>query len=128
MIDYETKETFDYGAVNDGDRIKYVGEITEMTKSGEIYVLELDNGVLEAYTDEEGFNLNENVLVTIKFGNNITNWDENTYYVQKIPTIAGSLALVIGVFGLVFAIGGVVTKKRSIEDLIRFTVQPTVEP
>lgn len=128
MIDYETEESFDLNAVNRGDTIKYVGEITDITESGGIYLLELDNGVLEAYTDEEGFNRNENVLVTIEFGNNITNWDENAYYIQKIPSAEGYFGLVLAISGFVVLTAGVVTKKETIEDLIRFTIQSAVEP
>ena len=79
MLAYETKDTFDIENIKGNETVKYVGEITDITQSGEIYVLELDEGVLQAYTRDENFKSHDNVVVTIEFGSNATNWDENSY-------------------------------------------------
>jgi hypothetical protein len=123
MIGYETSETFRMEELKGGETIMYVGEITEITEFGEIFVLELDDGALNAYTREDEFQENEMVLVTIDFGDNVTNWDENDYTVQKIPTIGGSFGLVVLIIGLVVMIAGLVTRKRTVEELMKFSVQ-----
>lgn len=127
MVGYETKETFRMKEVKAGDVIRYVGEITDITEFGDINVLELDNGVLEVYTEEEDFHENEKVLVTIEFGENTTNWGENTYRVQKIPTLEGSFGAVIFLFGLVVMAAGIAARKRMVEELVQISVQPAVQ-
>jgi hypothetical protein len=128
MIGYETSETFRMEDVKGGETVMYVGEITAITEYGEIFVLELDYGALVAYTGEEDFEENEMVLVTIDFGDNVTNWDENDYTVQKIPTIGGSFGLVVLIIGLVVTIAGLVTRKRTVEELMKFSVQSVPSP
>ncbi|UCE75348.1 MAG: hypothetical protein JSV56_06520 [Methanomassiliicoccales archaeon] len=127
LIDYETKDTFVMEEVKGGETKRYVGEITEITELADIYVLELDNGVLEAFTKEKNFELDEKVLVTITFGENASNWDENTYQVQKIPTLGGSLGFVIFILGLILLIAGLVKKKHTMEELFNFSVSPATQ-
>jgi hypothetical protein len=123
LVDYETQDTFRLEDVKGKDTKRYVGEITEVTEFGEVYILELDDGVLEAYTREKDFELNDNVLVTIEFGENTTNWDENTYRVQKIPTLEGSLGAIFLIFGSVILLFGIVTRKKKLAELVKFTVE-----
>ncbi|MEE9151452.1 MAG: hypothetical protein V3U20_06440 [Thermoplasmata archaeon] len=127
MVGFETKDTFSMEDVMGGETIRYVGEITSIDESGEIFVLELDNGEIEAYTKEEDFELKEKVFVTIKFGNNVTNWDENNYEVQKMPTIGGSLGAIFSIFGSVLLIVGIATRKRKLIELVKFTAEPPAQ-
>jgi hypothetical protein len=123
LIGYETSETFHMEELKGGEKVTYVGEITAITEYGKMFVLELDYGTLVAYTEEEDFKENEMVLVTIKFGDNVTNWDDNDYIVQKIPTVGGSFGLIILIVGLVIMIAGLVTRKKTVEELMKFSVQ-----
>lgn len=124
MIAYETKGTFDIANIKGNETVKYVGEITEITQSGEIYVLELDEGVLLAYTKDENFESNDNVVVTIEFGSNATNWDENSYTVEKIPTSFGILGALIFLLGIIIMSAGMRAKKLTVEDVVEFKVEP----
>lgn len=117
MVGFETKDTFEMDEIKGGETVRYVGEITEKTKFGDVYVLELDNGVLEVYTDDEEFNINERVLVIIEYGDDTANWDENTYSVKKVPTIEGLIGLIMGILGIVVLVLGIIAKKTKIEDL-----------
>jgi hypothetical protein len=127
VIGFETSDSFDINDVKKGDSVRYVGYITDITQIGEIYVLILDDGSLDAYTKEEGFKTQDKVVVTITFGENATNYDENTYLVQKIPTVGGTLGAV-GIFiGLVLMVIGIATKKRTVEDVVKFTIEPAPE-
>lgn len=124
MIAYETKDTFDIEDIKGNETVKYVGEITQVTQSGEIYVLELDEGILQAYTRDENFESNDNVVVTIEFGGNATNWDENSYIVEKIPTSFGILGALIFLLGIVVMSAGIISKKLTVEDVVQFKVEP----
>jgi hypothetical protein len=124
MIAYETKDTFDITDIKGNETVKYVGEITKITQSGEIYVLELDEGVLQAYTRDENFESHDNVVVTIDFGRNATNWDENSYIVDKIPTSFGILGALIFLLGIVVMSVGIIAKKLTVEDVVQFKVEP----
>jgi hypothetical protein len=128
MIAYETKDTFEIEDIKGNETVKYVGEITEITQSGEIYVLELDEGVLLVYTRDEEFEPNDNVVVTIKFGSNATNWDENSYTVEKIPTSFGILGAIIFLLGIVIMSAGTMAKKLTVEDVVQFKVEPAPSP
>lgn len=127
MIGYENKDTFHIKEVEGGETLRYVGEITEINESGEYFVLDLDNGVLDAYTKEEGFEPNEKVFVTIEFGENATNWNENSYQVEKIPTLGGTLGMLIVVFSFIIIIVGIVSRKKTLEELVKFCSQPGVQ-
>jgi hypothetical protein len=128
LISYETKDTFDIEEIEGNETVKYVGEITEITQSGEIYVLELDEGVLQAYTRDESFESNDNVVVTIEFGSNATNWDENSYTVEKIPTSFGILGALLFLLGIVVMSAGFIAKKLTVEDVVQFKVEPAPSP
>jgi hypothetical protein len=128
VIAYETKDTFDIEEIKGNETVKYVGEITGISQSGEIYVLELDEGVLQAYTRDENFESHDNVVVTIKFGTNATNWDENSYTVDKIPTSFGILGAIISLLGIVVMSAGIMTKKLTVEDVVQFKVEPAPSP
>lgn len=127
MIGYETKDTFQFEDVKGGETLRYVGEITEINESGEYFIMELDNGELDAYTKEEGYELNEMVFVTIEFGENATNWNENTYQVEKIPTLVGTLGMLIFVFSCIIIIFGIASRKKTLEELVKFSTQPGVQ-
>lgn len=127
VIGYETTDSFDIDDVKKGDTVRYVGEITDITQVGEIFVLVLDDGSLDVYTKEEGFETQDQVVVTVMFGTNATNYDENTYLVQKIPTLEGSIGAVAIFTGLVFMVIGIRTKKLTIEDVVKFTIGPAPE-
>jgi predicted RNA-binding Zn-ribbon protein involved in translation (DUF1610 family) len=125
---YETKDTFDIENIKGAETVKYVGEITEITQSGEIYVLELDEGALHAYTRDENFEPNDNVVVIIKFGENVTSWDENSYTVEKIPTSLGILGALVFLLGIVVMSAGFIAKKLTVEDVVQFKVEPAPSP
>jgi len=127
MIGYETEDTFHIEDVEGEETLRYVGEITDMNESGEYFILELDNGALDAYTKEEGFELNEKVFVTIEFGENATNWDENSYQVEKVPTLVGTLGMLIVVFSFIIIIVGFASRKKTLEELVKFSAQPGVQ-
>lgn len=124
MIAYETKDTFDIEEIKGNETVKYVGEITEISQSGEIYALELDGGALQAYTRDENFEPNDIVVVIIKFGGNATNWDENSYTVEKIPTSLGILGALFFLLGIVVMSAGFIAKKLTVEDVVQFKVEP----
>jgi hypothetical protein len=124
LIAYENKDTFDIENIKGDETVKYVGEITEITQSGEIYVLELDEGALQAYTRDDNFEPNDNVVVIVKFGENVTNWDENSYTVEKIPTSLGILGALFFLLGIVVMSAGFMAKKLTVEDVVQFKVEP----
>lgn len=128
MIGYEAKDTFRIEDVKGGKTLRYVGEITEINESGEYFILELDNGVLDVYTKEESFQLNEKVIVTIEFGENATNWDENSYQVEKVPTLIGTLGMLISVFSCIVIIVGIASRKKTLEEMVKFSAQQGVQP
>ena len=55
LLGFETHKTFDMDEVTAKSTIKYVGEVTDIGEFAGIFVLELDNGALEAFTDSENF-------------------------------------------------------------------------
>jgi hypothetical protein len=130
IIGYETKDSFDMEDVKEGETIRYVGSLTNVTAVGGIYVLELDDGILDVYTKEMDFKINDNTLVTVTivFGKNTSNWDENQYHVQKIPTTEGYLGLIVLILGLSVLIAGLVAKKSSLDDLLRINAHRSVQP
>jgi hypothetical protein len=123
VIDYETKDTFRLEDVKGKETKRYVGIITEIAEFGDVHVLEIDNGVLEVFTKVKDFEENDNVLVIIEFGENTSNWEENTYQVQKIPTLEGSLGALILIIGSVIMIIGIVTRKKELIDSVQFTAE-----
>ncbi|UCG67943.1 MAG: zinc ribbon domain-containing protein [Thermoplasmata archaeon] len=127
LIDYETKDTFHIEDVKAKETIRYVGEITNITEIGDVQVLEMDEDVLQVYTKEKDFDLQENVLITIEFGDNTTNWEENIYQVQRIPTFEGSLGAFLFIFGSVVMIVGFATRKRKLLESVKFTLQPAAQ-
>ncbi|UCE37811.1 MAG: zinc ribbon domain-containing protein [Thermoplasmata archaeon] len=127
LIAYETKDSFEISDVKEEKTIRYVGEITAITQTGDIYILELDNGEILVYTKDDTFDKDDNVLITIEFGKNATNWDENSYLVEKIPTLGGSFGVLFIVLGLVVMIAGSITKKLTVEDVVQFKVEPATQ-
>ncbi len=127
IIGFETKNTFHIEEVEGGETLRYVGEITDINESGEYFVLELDNSPLDAYTKEEGFELNEKVFVTIEFGENLMNWDEHSYQVEKVPTLLGTLGMLIVLFSFIIIIVGFTSRKKTLEELVKFSAQPGVQ-
>ena len=128
VVAFETDDTFDINEVEEGDTIRYLGLITDINRSGDIYVLELDSGALEAYTKQNDFEENQRVLVTIEFGSNPTNYDENTYLVQAVPTMEAYMGLVFTFIGLGIVVTGAAAKKQRLEDVIKFETAPPLEP
>ncbi len=128
VLGFETKDTYNIEDVKGGETVRYAGSLTNITEVGGIYVLELDDGAVEVYTKNKDFNLNDHVLVTIIFGNNASNWDENQYHVQRIPTTGGYLGLIVVILGLSIAIAGLVSKKSTLEDILHFNVHHKVQP
>jgi DNA-directed RNA polymerase subunit RPC12/RpoP len=124
LIGFETQDTFDDEDVKADSTIKYVGEITDIGEFAGIYVLELDHGTLEAFSESENFEVNDQVVVTIEYGGNISNWDENTYTVEKIPTMGGIYGALFLFVGLVMCIAGIVTKKADILEAVEFSLKP----
>lgn len=124
QIAYETKGTFDINDLKGNETVRYVGKVTHKTQAGEIYVLELDEGVIQVYTRDESIEAHDTVFVTIKFGANVTRWDENSYTVEKIPTFGGTLGAFIFIVGLIVTIWGLSAKKLTVEDVIHFKVEP----
>jgi len=127
LIAFETEDSFDINEVEEGDTVRYKGSITDIDQSGDIYILELDSGVLEAYTKQDDFKEDQKVLVTIEFGGNVTDYDENTYLVQPFPTLEGMIGLVITFFGLGLCIVGAAAKKQKLEDVIKFESAPPLD-
>jgi hypothetical protein len=127
FIAYETEDTFDINEVGEGDTIRYLGSITDINRSGDIYKLEMDSGVLEAYTKDDDFEEDQKVLVTIEFGSNATNYDENTYLVQALPTMEGYMGLFLTLIGLVIMVAGAAAKKQRLEDVLKFESAPPLE-
>jgi hypothetical protein len=127
FMGYETQETFEMDDVKEDSTIKYVGEITDIGEFAGIYVLELDHGALEAFTDSGNFDLNDQVVVTIEFGGNTSNWDENTYTVEKIPTMGGIYGTLFFFIGLVMCLVGLITKKASLMDAVEFSIKPPTQ-
>ena len=128
FVAYETQDTFDINEVQEGDTIRYVGSITDINRSGDIYKLELDSGALEAYTKQKDFQEDQEVLVTIEFGSNATNYDENTYLVQSVPTMEAYIGLVFTFIGLGIVVAGAGAKKQRLEDILKFETVPPLEP
>lgn len=127
FIAYETEDSFGLDDVEDGDTVRYLGSITQISQSGDIYILELDSGALVAYTKQSDFEEDQEVLVTIQFGSNATNYDENTYLVQTFPTLEGMISLVITFFGLGLGIVGALAKKQRLEEVLKFKTAPPLE-
>lgn len=127
FIAFETDDTFDMADIEDGDTVRYKGSITDINRSGDIYALELDSGVLVAYTKQEDFKEDQVVLVTIEFGGNATNYDENTYLVQSVPTLESDIGLFFTFIGLGVMIAGAATKRQSLEDVLKFESAPPLE-
>ena len=128
VVAFETDDTFDINEVQEGDTVRYVGSITEINRSGNIYKLELYSGALEAYTKQNDFEENQRVLVTIAFGSNATNYDENTYLVQAVPTMEGYLGLIFTFIGLGIVVAGAVARKQRLEEVLKFETAPPLEP
>lgn len=127
LIGFETSETFSMDDAKEESSVKYVGEITDISESAGFYRLELDHGNLAAYTDSEDFEWHDEVFVSIEFGKNLTNWDENTYLVKKVPTIEGALGSLFLVTGSFFTVVGARLKKTSIEEILEFDIQPPIQ-
>ena len=128
VIAYETQDTFDISEVQEGDTVRYVGSITDINRSGDIYILELDSGALEAYTKQNDFEEDQVILVTIEFGSNPTNYDENTYLAQTVPTTEGYIGLFLTFIGLGIVVAGAAAKKQRLEDVLKFETAPPIEP
>lgn len=127
FVGFETEDTIDINEVEEGDTIRYVGSITDINRSGDIYLLELDSGALEAYTKQNDFEEDQVVLVTIEFGSNATNYHENTYLVQAVPTMGGYMGLFFTLIGLGVMTAGAAAKKQRLEDVIKFESAPPLE-
>ncbi len=127
FIAYETEDSFDINEAEEGDTVRYIGSITDINRSGDIYVLEMDSGALEAYTKQNDFEEDQVVLVTIEFGSNATNYDENTYLVQAVPTMEGFMGLFFTILGLGIMAGGAAAKKQRLEDVLKFESAPPLE-
>jgi hypothetical protein len=128
LIGYETKNTFDIEDAEEGDRIRYVGTITSISEYGEWKVIELDYGVLDYYTKDKQFEKNDIVVVGIEFGDNASNWDENEYLeIENVPTLGGLLGLLLLIIGFVVMVAGSALKKRTLEDVLKFQVEPAAE-
>jgi hypothetical protein len=127
LIAFETEDTFDINEVEEGDNVRYKGSITDIDRSGDIYILELDSGVLEAYTKQNDFEEDQKVLVTIEFGSNATNYDENTYLVQPFPTMEGIVGMVFTFIGIGIILVGAGAKKQRLEDVLKFESAPPLE-
>ncbi len=127
IIGFETKDSFAMEDAKSKETLRYVGEISDITETGNIFILELDDGVLVAYTKEKDFELEDRVQVTITFGDNATNWDENSYLVEKIPTSLGFSGTITLFFGLIIISVGAVTKKLTVEDIVQFNIEPRVD-
>lgn len=128
MTAYETQDTFDLSDVSEGETVRYVGTITNISQSGDIYTLELDSGVLDAYTRDDDFQEEQEVLATIEFGSDPSNYDENTYSVQSIPTLEGLIGLFMTLIGFAILIAGFALKKPRVEDVVRFEKAPPLPP
>lgn len=127
LIDFETEDSFEISEVEEGDTVRYMGDITDITRSGDIFILELDSGNLMAYTKDDDFKEDQRVFVTIEFGGNVSNYDENTYMVQPYPTTEGMVGMVFTFVGLGIIAVGVRTKKQRLEDVIKFVRAPPLE-
>jgi hypothetical protein len=124
VMAYETQDTFDIADVSDGETVRYLGTITDINQSGDIYTLELDSGALTAYTKDDGFEEGQEVLVTIEFGGDPANYDDNAYSVQSVPTSEGTIGLFLTLIGFVILVTGLALKKSTVEDIIRFEKAP----
>jgi hypothetical protein len=127
FIAYDTEDTFDINDVKEGDTVRYKGSITDINRSGDIYKLELDSGSLDAYTKQDDFEEDQEVLVTIEFGGNATNYNENTYLVQAVPTMEGDIGLLFTLIGLGVMAAGAAARKERLEDVIKFESAPPLE-
>jgi hypothetical protein len=127
LIDFETENSFEISEVEEGDKVRYIGDITDITRSGDIFILELDSGNLIAYTKDDDFKEDQRVFVTIEFGGNISNYDENTYLVQPFPTTDGMIGMVFTFVGLGIIAAGARAKKQRLEDVIKFETAPPLE-
>jgi hypothetical protein len=128
LMGFETHETFEEGDIQSNSTLKYVGEVTDVGESAGFYVLELDFGILQAYTDSEDFEVDDTVVVTIEYGDNTTNWDENTYSVERVPTTSGLLGALLLIIGIVTIVVGAVSKRPKLEDLVSFSSKPPMHP
>jgi hypothetical protein len=127
LIGYETQDTFSESDIQGNSTLKYVGEVTDIQEFAGFFQLELDFGTLHAYTDSNDFEINDNVLVTIAYGDNTTNWDENTYTVEKVPTSLGLTGILFLIIGLVAFGVGAASKRPILEDLVTFSTKPPVQ-
>ncbi len=128
IIGYETQNTFSESDIKSNSTLKYIGEVTEVREFAGFFQLELDFGTLYAYTNSNDFEINDNVLVTIVYGDNTTNWDENRYTVEKVPTSLGLIGILFLIIGLVAMGIGAVSKRPMLEDLVTFSTKPPVLP
>jgi hypothetical protein len=127
FIDYETKDTYDINEVDEGDIVRYVGTITEINRAGDIYILELDAGVVEAYTRQDDFKEDQVVFVTIYYGDNVTDYDEDNFLVQNIPTTEGYMSLLIIFLGFIVMAMAFIPRQQRVEDAINFVTAPPLE-
>jgi hypothetical protein len=127
LVGFDSQSTFTMDDVEEEETIKYVGEVTDIQESAGFYVLELDNGVLEVYTNKKDFEVNDRVFVTIQFGGNASRWDENTYTAEKVPTTGGILGGLIFIFGIGLTVAGLKLKKPNIDELVNFSIQPGLQ-
>jgi hypothetical protein len=126
LIGFETQDTFSDDDIQSNTTLKYMGEVTDVQEFAGFFQLELDFGTLHAYTNSEDFERSDMVLVTIIYGENTTNWDENTYTVEKVPTTLGLLGIVLLIIGLVATGAGVALKRPNLEDLVSFSTKAPV--
>jgi hypothetical protein len=127
LTGYETKDSIGSLKEQSGGTLRYVGSITDIERSGQMYSLEMDHGVLSAYSPEEDFEEGDRVLVTIQFGENTTNWYENTYSVQKVPTNEGIMGFLLSICGLLVTIYGLAAKIKDIGEIVKFEIHPVVD-
>jgi hypothetical protein len=127
LVGFETQDSFSIDEVEGEETVKYVGEVTDVQESAGFYILELDDGVLQVYTSNEDFEVKDRVVVTIKFGGNISNWDENTYTTERVPTTAGVLGGLFFLVGIGLTVAGLKLKKPKIEELVSFTIHPGLQ-
>jgi hypothetical protein len=128
LIGYETQDTFSESDIESHSTLKYMGEVTEVREFAGFFQLELDFGTVFAYTNSDDFEINDNVMVTIVYGDNTTNWDENTYTVEKVPTSLGLTGVLFLIIGLVAMGVGAASKRPILEDLVTFSTKPPVQP
>lgn len=127
LVGFDTHETFEEEEIQGNTTLKYVGEVTDIDEYAGIYVLDLDFGTLRAYTNSGDFEVNDVVVVTVTYGDNTTNWENNIYTVEKVPTTGGLIGGSLLLIGLVMMGMGVTLKKPKLEDLVTFSSKPPVQ-